>query len=55
MDAFDAIELDVACGARSADPGEWAQWIEELYGVGYGGDDLVGSYDDEVVVGDKCL
>ena len=54
MDAFDAIELDVARGARPRDEGERpAGALEGADRVGHGGEDLRTLDDADVQVGDE--
>src|SRR4051812_33119502 len=54
VDAFDAVEFDVAGGGGAGDPGCRAVWVEAGEGLGEGVHDLVGCVDDaDVVVGDE--
>src|SRR5262245_22944078 len=53
VDAFDPVQLDVAGGGRAADPGERPGGVEDVEGVGYVGDDLVGLDDADVQVRDE--
>jgi hypothetical protein len=50
---FDPLELDVGGGARPTDPGEGSGRIEGPHCIGYALEDLGGSDDDEVVVGEE--
>lgn len=40
VDAFDAVELDVAGGARAAEPGLRSDRVEQAHGAGHVGDDV---------------
>lgn len=51
MDAFDAVEFDVAGRRRAADPRERAGRVETFEGLGDRTDDLVPADDAQVVVG----
>ena len=54
VDAFDAVELDVAGGARPADEGQRPARIEPGEGFGHAGDDLLGVDDADVQVGHQA-
>src|SRR5215475_9481571 len=53
MDALDAIQLDVAGGGRTADPGERAAGIQPGHCLGDQADHLLGPHQAQVVVGDE--